>query len=89
MHEMMSRCMELCQAMSESIGQLRRTVAQAHESNDPAKMRAALGQVEAHFSAMDKNMAGCMNMMSQGQRGMMDQGKMDHGEMRKGTEQDR
>lgn len=79
MHEMMRQCMGHCQVMSDAAGKLRSTVAQARASNDPAKMRAALEQVQAHFAAAEQRMAGCMNMMGQGEHGMMDHGNMDHG----------
>lgn len=76
--KMMHECMGHCQAMSGSMKKLKTTVEQARKSNDPAKMRAALDQVQTHMSGMDEQMNGCMQMMDRDGRGAMGHGDMDH-----------
>lgn len=51
---------------AHSMAELRATVQAARASNDAAKMRAALAEVEAHFAQMGQGMGGCMNMSDRG-----------------------
>ena len=62
--DMMKNCQEHCQATSRTIDQLARTIDEAKASNDPAKMRAALDQVQKPLADMKGHMNGCMSMMS-------------------------
>jgi hypothetical protein len=76
MDEMMKKCNEHHQAMTKSVDQLSKTLEAAKQSNDPAKMRAAIDQTQKHLSEMKEHMSMCGNMMSmmekkQGMGGMM------------------
>jgi hypothetical protein len=76
MDEMMKQCSEHHQAMTKSVDQLSKTLEAAKQSNDPAKMRAAIDQTQKHLSEMKEHMNMCGNMMSmmekmQGMEGMM------------------
>lgn len=64
MGDMMKGCREHCQASMKSMDGLAKIVADARTSNDPAKMRAALQQVEKPLADMRQQMTMCMNMMS-------------------------
>lgn len=70
--KMMHDCMSHCQAMSGSMQELRSTVEEARESNDPEQMRAALEQVTEHMPEMQGKMGGCMQMKKQGKDGPME-----------------
>jgi len=64
MDDMMKNCREHCQMSMKSMDGLAKTVADAKASNDPAKMRAALDQVENPHADMRQHMNMCMNMMT-------------------------
>lgn len=64
MDEMMKQCSEHHQAMTKSVDQLSKTLETAKQSNDPAKMRAAIDQTQKHLSEMKEHMSMCGNMMS-------------------------
>lgn len=64
MDDMMKRCREHCQATLKSTDALAKTIAEAKESNDPAKMRAALEQAEKPLADMREHMNMCMMMMN-------------------------
>lgn len=64
MGDMMKGCREHCQMSMKSMDGLAKTVADAKTSNDSAKMRAALQQVEKPLADMRQHMTMCMNMMS-------------------------
>lgn len=68
MTDMMKSCQEHCQSTSKTIDQLTRTIDDAKASNDPAKMRAALDQVQKPLADMKGHMNMCMNMMSMMQK---------------------
>jgi hypothetical protein len=63
MDDMMKQCREHCQATSTSVDQTLATIRDATESNDPAKMRAALDTVEKPLAEMQEHMKMCMQMM--------------------------
>jgi hypothetical protein len=74
METMMKECQTHCQETTASIDQMKTTMAQAQQSNDPAQMREALEQAQKPLAAMKDHMASCMSMMSmmqQMQGGMM------------------
>jgi uncharacterized protein YlxW (UPF0749 family) len=56
MGDMMAACREHCQATSNSIDQLSKTIDEAKRSNDPAKMRAALESLQKPLADM-KNLS--------------------------------
>jgi predicted RNase H-like nuclease (RuvC/YqgF family) len=64
MGDMMAACREHCQATSNSIDQLNKTIDEAKRSNDPAKMRAALESVQKPLTDMKNHMSMCMSMMN-------------------------
>jgi phage shock protein A len=64
MDEMMKECREHHQSMTKSVDQLSKTLEGAKQSNDPAKMRAAIDQAQKHLSEMKEHMSMCGNMMS-------------------------
>ncbi len=78
----MQSCQKHCSTASESIDKLTQTIESAKQSNDPAKMRAALDQAEKPLADMKQHMSMCMNMMSMMQN--MHKGKMgsDHMNMK-------
>ena len=63
MDNMMKGCQEHHQAMSQSLEQMIKTVAEAKQSNDSTKMRATLDQVQTHMTEMQQQMKSCMSMM--------------------------
>jgi hypothetical protein len=76
MDEMMKECKEHHQSATKSIDQTSKMMEEAKQSNDPAKMRAALDQGQKQLSEMKEHMTMCGNMMSmmekmQGMHGMM------------------
>lgn len=73
MDKMMKQCREHCQKTSGSIDNLSKQIDQARQSNDVAKMRAALDQAQQHLTEMKSHMSGCMNMMNmmEGMHGRM------------------
>lgn len=76
MGEMMKSCQKHCSASRESISKIRGEVDAALQSNDPARMRAALQQVQKPLAEMDDHMSMCMKMMSD-MHGDMDHKSMD------------
>ena len=68
MGDMMAMCREHCQATSNSIDQLNKTIDKAKRSNDPAKMRAALDSVQKPLADMKNHMSMCMSMMEMMQK---------------------
>lgn len=76
MDEMMKDCKEHHQSAMKSIDQMTKMMDGAKQSNDPAKMRAALDQSQKQLGEMKEHMTMCGNMMSmmekmQGTGGMM------------------
>lgn len=74
MEGMMKECNEHHQAMTKSIEQASKALDGAKQSNDPAKMRAAIDQAQKQLGEMKEHMATCgnmMNMMQKMQGGMM------------------
>lgn len=64
MDNMMKGCREHCQATTTSIDKTLGNISDAKKSNDPAKMRAALDQIEKPLAEMKNHMSMCMNMMN-------------------------
>jgi len=63
MDKMMEQCRQHCESTAKSVDALMKTVADAKQSNDPAKMRAALDAVEKPLGEMKNHMNMCMSMM--------------------------
>jgi hypothetical protein len=68
MDDMMKGCREHCEQTSASIDELMKTMDEAKQSNDPAKMRAALDQAQKPLADMKQHMNMCMNMMGMMQK---------------------
>jgi uncharacterized protein YlxW (UPF0749 family) len=68
MDDMMNGCREHCEQTSASIDALMKTMDEAKQSNDPAKMRAALDQAQKPLADMKQHMNMCMNMMGMMQK---------------------
>lgn len=64
MDEMMKECKEHHQSAMKSIDQMTKMMEGAKQSNDPAKMRAALDQSQKQLGEMKEHMTMCENMMS-------------------------
>ena len=64
MGDMTKGCREHCEAMTKSMDQMAKTIAEARQSNDPAKMRAALDQAQKPLGEMQEHMKMCMSMMT-------------------------
>lgn len=64
MGDMMKQCKDHCQRTTTAINQTRKDIEAAEQSNDPAKMRAALEQTDKHLSDMSQHMNSCMSMMN-------------------------
>lgn len=75
MHKMMQECQQHCQRTRDSAANLQKTLEEARQSNDPAKMRSAIEQAQKPLAAMQNHMDMCMNMMS-----MQEKGGMMHGQ---------
>ena len=80
-NQMMQSCHKHMQSMMDSNAQTTKDIEAAKQSNDPAKMRAALDEAEKALSPMNEHMKGCMKMMSMmqnmhGKGGMMGSGNM-------------
>jgi imidazolonepropionase-like amidohydrolase len=76
MNQMMQGCHKHMQSMIKSNAQTTKDIEAAKQSNDPAKMRAALDEAEKALSPMNEHMQGCMRMMKMmqnmhGKGGMM------------------
>lgn len=74
------------QSMMDSNAHITKDIEAAKQSNDPAKMRAALDEAEKALSPMNEHMKSCMNMMKMmqnmhGKSGMMGSGNMGSGNM--------
>ena len=61
---MMKECHEHHQAMTKSMDQMGKTLGDAQQSNDPAKMKAAIGQAQKQLASMKEHMSMCDNMMN-------------------------
>lgn len=68
MDGMMKGCRDHCQRTSASMKSLAQSIEQAKQSNDPAKMRAALDQAQKPLNDMTEHMSMCMNMMDMMER---------------------
>jgi hypothetical protein len=68
MENMMKGCQEHCQQTTASIDRLMQTMKEAEQSNDPAKMRAALDQAQKPLAEMKQHMNMCTNMMGMMQK---------------------
>ena len=70
---MMQSCQKNMKTMMQSNEQLKKTIADARASNDPAKMQSALSEAEKYVDSKNERMKTCMNMMQnmQGMGGMM------------------
>ncbi|HWQ54051.1 MAG TPA: hypothetical protein VN442_10230 [Bryobacteraceae bacterium] len=85
MDNMMKECRQHCQRTRESAANLEKTLEDAKQSNDPAKMRSAIEQAQKPLAAMQSHMNMCMNMMGMhGKGGMMQGGQ---GEQKKRDKQ--
>ncbi len=62
-NQMMQGCHKHMQSMMDSNAQTTKDIEAAKQSNDPAKMRAALDEAEKALSPMNEHMKGCMRMM--------------------------
>jgi hypothetical protein len=74
MDGMMKECNEHHQTMTKSVDGMSKALEEAKQSNDPAKMRAAIDQAQKQLGEMKEHMAMCgnmMNMMQKMQGGMM------------------
>jgi hypothetical protein len=85
MDQMMKDCKEHHQSAMKSIDQMTKIMDGAKQSNDPAKMRAAMDQSQKQLAEMKEHMTMCGNMMSmmekmQGMGGMGGMGGMMKGE---------
>ena len=63
MDEMMKDCKEHHESAMKSVDQMMKMMDGAKQSNDPAKMRAALDQGQKQLSEMKEHMSMCGNMM--------------------------
>jgi len=68
MDDMMKGCREHCKQTSASIDRMMQTMDEAKQSNDPAKMHAALDQAQTPLTEMKQHMSMCMNMMGMMQK---------------------
>ena len=75
MHGMMQDCHKNMQSMQESNTKTKQDIEAAQQSNDPAKMRAALDEADKALSSMNDHMNTCMSMMNMMQ-GMHGKGAM-------------
>ena len=63
MQDMMQECQKHCEAASNSIDSLNKEIEAARQSNDPAKMRAALDKAQKSLMEMKDRMNMGMSMM--------------------------
>ncbi len=63
----MQNCRKNMQSMMQSNDQVKKDIEAAKESNDPAKMRAALDEAEKALDSLNGHMNDCMKMMGKGQ----------------------
>ena len=64
MEGMMKECNKHHQAMTKNMDQASKALEGTKQSNDPAKMRAAIDQAQKQLAEMKEHMAMCGNMMS-------------------------
>jgi phage shock protein A len=72
---MMQDCHKNMQAMQQSNTKTKQDIEAARQSNDPAKMRAALDEADKALTSMNDHMNSCMSMMNMMQ-GMHGKGMM-------------
>ena len=65
---MMKECNEHHQAMTKSMEEMSKTLEGAKQSNDTAKMRAAIDQAQKQLADMKEHMDMCGNMMNMMQK---------------------
>ena len=63
-NQMMQSCQKNMQSMVDSNAQTTKDIEAAKQSNDPAKMRAALDEAEKVLAPMNEHMKNCMSMMN-------------------------
>ncbi len=82
MDSMMQGCHKHMDAMKASNAQTTKDIEAAKQSNDPAKMRAALDEADKALSPTNKHAMACMNMMKNmhGKSGMMGSDSMGSGQ---------
>jgi len=68
MDGMIKECNEHHQAMTKSVDGMSKTLEGAKQSNDPAKMRAAIDHAQKQLREMKEHMAMCGNMMNMMQK---------------------
>jgi hypothetical protein len=68
MGDMMKSCQEHCRMTSASIDNINKVAEEAKRTNDPAKMRQALDEVQKPLASMKEHMTMCMNMMGMMQK---------------------
>jgi hypothetical protein len=71
----MKECRQHCQRTRESAANLQKTLEDAKQSNDPAKMRNAIEQAQKPLAEMQSHMDMCMNMMGMHGKGRNDAGQ--------------
>jgi hypothetical protein len=68
MEGMMKECSEHHQAVTKSLDQTSKTLEGGKQSNDPAKMRAAIDEAQKQLADMKDHMTKCGNMMNMMQK---------------------
>ncbi len=63
MEGMMKECHERHQAMTKAVDQMSKTLEDAQQSNDAAKMKAAINQAQKQLTNMKEHMSKCDSMM--------------------------
>lgn len=63
MMQMMHECMEHCRAVQEPAEDLKKKATEARESDDPARMKRILEEVEQYLAQAESRMSRCMRMM--------------------------
>ena len=73
MDDMVKQCRERCSTATKQMDDMMKKMSDARTSNDPAKMRAALEDVQKPLTEMKGHMDQCMTMMDMMQKmgGMM------------------
>lgn len=69
--QMMQGCHKNMQSMMDSNAQTTKDIKAAKQSNDPAKMRAALDEADKALTGMNDHMKMCSHMMQDMHDGMM------------------
>ena len=83
---MTQECRKHCREITGSMSKLSQVIEEAKKSGDPAKMRAALDQVEKQHAGMDQHMSMCMRAMDNIDKmhgGMEGKKGMQHGSEKK------